>query len=141
MAKTMTETFEFEGKNPEEIFSFITDSKKMAEITGYDTEIGKKIGEEFTAMNGGVKGSTIHVEPGKMLVLSWRWLTRRKNFSDSILVLVFSDYQNRARVEMSNINLPDDEMPFMTRDLYWEPIKNYFQHQAEEKRKKEAAKT
>jgi activator of HSP90 ATPase len=125
MSKTITETFEFEGISSKELYKICMDSEKMSRITGYDTVISDKSGDKFTALNGGVKGQNLHIIPEKMIVQSWRWLTRKREYDDSIMVAVFYDYERGAKIDLININVPDNEMPFINRDTYLEPLKNF----------------
>ena len=140
MAKTINESFEFEGWSPEEIYQVFTDSKKLTELTGYDTKIGKNTGDDFMALNGGVKGQILHMVPGRMIVASWRWLVRRKELADSILVMVFNGYEGGTKIEVSNANLPEDEQPFMNKDNFWNCIRDYMNTEMEKRRAAERKK-
>jgi activator of HSP90 ATPase len=127
MSKNINETFEFERIEPEKLFSAFMESKTISDATGYDTSFGKKAGDEFIAFNGGVTGKILHVIPNSMIVVSWRWLTRKKDYADTISVMVFSKHERGTKLEISHINLPETEHPFITRDSYIDPVKNFIE--------------
>jgi hypothetical protein len=118
-------------------------SKVLSEITGYDTVISKNVGEGFSAINGAVIGQNLHLLPGKMIVQSWRWITSKRDVSDSVLVLVFSELNKGetpgTRVEMSNANIPNEEMPFINKDTYMDSLIEYIQRAVEEEKSKKEA--
>jgi len=125
MAKTINEALEFENLTKEELFNIFTDSEKLFEITEYKTTVGVNRGDRFKALNGAVVGKNLYVVPGRMLVIVWRWLSRKEKLNDSLITLVFNDTGNGCRLEASHINLQNTEEPFMNKDTYWGPITEY----------------
>jgi activator of HSP90 ATPase len=140
MAKTINETFECEGRSPKEMFQMFMDSKKISELTGYETSMGEKVEDKFFALNGAVIGKNLLIIPNRMIVQSWRWLTRKKEFTDSILVMVFSESEKGSVIEFSSANLQNDEMPFINKETYLDPLKEHLESMAKEKSEAEARK-
>jgi activator of HSP90 ATPase len=140
MAKTISETFEFEGRTPEEMYSMFMDPEKMLEITGYETVISPEVGDKFSARNGAVQGQNLYIIPNSMIVQTWRWLTRKKVHTDSVLVMIFSEYEKGTKLEVSHVNLQEHEQLFMGNDTYWNPMKDYFKKIEEKAKEEELAK-
>jgi len=130
MAKTVSDVVDFEHTSPKELYSIMTDAKKISDITGFDTDISKKEGDNFIALNGGVKGTNLYIVPDKLIVQAWRRITWRKDWLDAIVIISFSERENGgARIDLINANLPETEVQFMDWNTYWNPIKAYLMQQ------------
>ena len=131
MAKTISDVIDIEGISPENLFKLLTDSKKISEITGFETKISTKEGDELSALNGGVFGRNLFIKPGRMIVQSWRRITWKKDWLDAILILSLTEKENGTRIDMTNANLPETELQFIDWNTYWNPVREYMMKKAQ----------
>ena len=63
-----------------------------------------------------------------MIVQTWRAKEWKKGSLDSILILTFSDVEEKGQVEMVHTNVPDEaaeEIKKGWHEHYWKPWKEY----------------
>lgn len=58
--------------SPQKIYELLMDSKKHSAFTGAKAKIGKKEGDAYSAYDGYIDGRNISLEPGKLIVQTWR---------------------------------------------------------------------
>lgn len=73
MCKTIKQKVKFKA-SPETIYEYISDSKKLTNLTGEIAIIGQKVGSSFSIMKGKVTGIIVDFLPAKRMVQAWRRL-------------------------------------------------------------------
>lgn len=71
MPKTINESATFSA-SAAGLFSVYTDSAQHAAVIGSRVEISPRVGSEFTAFDGNVRGKNLVVGEGTIIVESWR---------------------------------------------------------------------
>jgi len=69
--KTIRQSVTFKT-SPHEIYEALMDSRRHAKFTGTRAEISCKVGGEFTAYDGYIKGINLNPMPDKKIVQPWR---------------------------------------------------------------------
>lgn len=109
---------------PHELFNTFLDSKKHTALTGAPAKIGKRTGARFTAFGGQLLGRTLLIEPGRLIVQSWRSKGWKASDPDSILMLRFSKAKGGGRIDLIHIGVPQHDHKGVTKgwkQYYWIP--------------------
>jgi activator of HSP90 ATPase len=92
---------------PERLFDMYLDPQQHAAFTGKPVMIAARAGAEFSAFDGMLSGSILHVEPKRLIVQRWRSGNFPADAVDSVLVLTFWPHQKEGSVELQHINVPE----------------------------------
>ena len=125
MPKTFTQSVLFAAP-PADVFALYAEQKLHAETTGSAASIKAKAGAPFTAWDGYIRGLTLHVEPSRMIVQTWRAEDWPEDAPDSVLVLLFLAEEGGTRLLATHANVPDDQVDELKKgwtDYYWKPWK------------------
>lgn len=112
----------------DQLFDMYLDPKVHAAITGAKVKIGKRAGTRFSAFGGALSGSTLAVEPGTLIVQSWRSSNFKRTDPDSTLVLLFRPKGVHGRIDLIHLDVPDHDYDGVTkgwRKYYWTPWRRY----------------
>jgi hypothetical protein len=111
-----------------EVHAAFTYSKKHSAMTGMPANIGKKVGEKWSAFGNTISGKNIMLMPGKMTVQSWRSTGFKKTDDDSVLVVTFTKAEGEARIDLVHVNVSPSDHAGVTegwKTYCWEPWKKY----------------
>ena len=136
--KTLTQKVVFKNTTPEQLYELYMDAKLHSLVTGDTAKITKKEGAEFTAYGDYIKGKTLQLIPGKLIVQSWRGKDFKKSDLDTTFILQLEKKGNDAVLNMVHANLPDAEFEGIKSgwtDFYWIPWKAYLAGQKVGKKK------
>ncbi|HEV8324994.1 MAG TPA: SRPBCC domain-containing protein [Myxococcota bacterium] len=128
MAKTIVQKVKLAAK-PAALYALYVDEKKHSAATGAAARIPAKAGAAFTAWDGYIAGTTLHLDPGKMVVQTWRAADWKKSDRDSVLSLWFAPAAGGGgEVTMVHANVPDAHHKALAQgwiENYWKPWKAY----------------
>lgn len=125
MNKAIEQKILFKGAMAAQLFDIIVNPKKHSAIHGgAATKISNKEGDTFSLLNGNLNGKNLFIIPGRMIVQAWRGNVWEKDDLDSILILVFSDTENGAQIEMVHAFTPG-QFTELWDDVYWQPMKEF----------------
>lgn len=125
--KTIEQSVKF-AASADTVYSVYMDPRKHAKAIGGSAQVSKKVGSLFSAWDGYCRGKILHLEPGKLIVQTWRASDWRKADPDSVLILAFMDRGNGSELRMVHANVPDekaDELAEGWKEHYWAPFKDY----------------
>ena len=112
----------------ERLFDMYLDPKMHAAFTGAAVTISAKSGSPFQAFDGMLTGMMLHVVPKRLIVQTWRSVNWPSDALDSILNLTFFDTADGARVELTHINVADEDFAGVSQGwekYYWTPWRAY----------------
>jgi activator of HSP90 ATPase len=126
MAAPIVQIAKFKASAKELYAAYMGARSHSAFIGGAAVEISAKPGSKFSAFDGDLLGTTLHVVPGKLIVQAWRSASWKKSDPDSILTLTFRDEGGEGVIELVHINVPDHDRDGVTqgwREYYWKPLR------------------
>lgn len=115
---------------PDRLFDMYLDADMHAAFTGAPVVIAPKAGSPFSAFNGILTGTVLHVEPKRLIVQTWRSANWPKDALDSILVLTFWPEPEGGRIELGHINVPESDFAGVSQGwekYYWTPWRAYLE--------------
>lgn len=113
----------------EEVFAAWTDAKRHSRMTGGKATGETAPGASFTAWDGYIRGTTVSVEPGR-LVQSWRTSEFPASAPDSTLEVRFEAADGHTRVTLIHTSLPRGGAAKYREgweQFYFTPMRRYFQ--------------
>ena len=90
--------------------------------------ISAQPGTPFSAFEGALEGKMLHVEPKRLIVQTWRSTAWPVDAIDSVLTLSFWPEADGARIELTHVNVHDDDFSGVSRGwekYYWSPWRAY----------------
>lgn len=127
MAKTLVQHAVFSAK-PERLYECYMNAKLHSAFTGGPVRIEKKVGSAFNAFGGMLTGKILHLEPGRLIVQTWRSKKFRKSDPDSILILRFSKVKQGGRIDMDHVGVSDVDYRDVQKGwpyYYWRPLARF----------------
>jgi len=127
MAKNIFQKVTF-PTTPERLYNLYLSAKEHGAATGGDVRIEKKVGSAFKAFGGMLSGKILHLIPGRMIVQTWRSAKFYKSDPDSILILSFSKARGGAQLELSHLQVPNQDYVGVKTGwpaYYWKPWAQY----------------
>jgi uncharacterized protein YndB with AHSA1/START domain len=121
---------------PSRLYDMYHDAGLHAEFTGMPVKMDPRPGGAFSAFGGAISGTTLHVEPKRVIVQRWRASHWPKRAVDSILVLSFWEQDGEGRVELAHINVADEDFTGVSQGwekYYWTPWREYLERAASAK--------
>lgn len=112
---------------PEELYAAWLDADRHAAFTAATVE--PRVGGRFTAWNGYIEGITEALEPGQLIVQSWRTSEFPPDAPDSRLELRLSDAEGSTRLVLRHTNIPAGQGTRYEsgwQEHYFEPMAVYF---------------
>ena len=116
--------------SPGRIYNTWLDSKGHSAMTGGVARINRRIGAEFTAWDGYIRGKNLELEPEKRILQSWRTTDFTEGEPDSLLEITFHAENGGTRVVISHSQLPVHGFQYEQGwiDHYFTPMKTYFEN-------------
>lgn len=113
----------------EKIYNAWLNSKQHAAMTGGTAKITPKVGAEFEAWDGYIRGKNLILEPGKRIVQSWRTTEFAKEEKDSQIEVTFEKAAAGTKVTLHHTGLPPHATEYKQGwvDNYFVPMKKYFE--------------
>lgn len=127
MTDAIQQSIEFEA-SPKALYDLYMNSAKHTKATGAPAKLGAKVGGNFTAFAGALKGKNLALARGKMIVQLWRSTGFKKSDADSILILTFNKTPSGTRVDLVHVNVPEQDHKGVTNGwtkFYWDPWRKY----------------
>ena len=112
------------------LFDMYLDSEVHAAFTGSPVTIEPLPGTPFKAFDGMLTGTTLHVQPKRLIVQAWRAANWPADAIDSVLTLSFIQEQDTARIELVHVNIPDEDFAGVSQGwtkFYWDPWRAYLE--------------
>ena len=113
---------------PDRLFDMYLDAELHAAFTGVPVAIEARAGAPFHAFNRMLSGTILHVEPKRLIVQTWRSVNWPEEAIDSVLILSFWPEKDAARIELSHINVPEEDFSAISQGwekYYWTPWRTY----------------
>jgi activator of HSP90 ATPase len=113
---------------PERLFDMYLDPAEHAAFTGKPVVIGKNPASSFRAFEGAIWGTILHTEPKRLIVQTWRSVNFPAVAGDSILVLSFCSQGDGGRIELTQVNVADEDFAGVSHGwekYYWTPWRSY----------------
>jgi len=110
-----------------ELYDLYMNPRRHAEFTdGGAVTISPKSGSRFGAFGGMLRGTTLSVIPGQLIVQRWRSSEWKDDDADSVLVLTFVQADRRGRIDL--VHVPEHDHAGVTKgwpQYYWKPLRAY----------------
>jgi activator of HSP90 ATPase len=103
-------------------------SEGHARMTGASAKVSDKVGGEFEAWDGYIRGKNLILEPGARIVQSWRTAEFSAEEGDSQIEVTFRKAGTGTRVGIRHTRLPKHGKQYKQGwiENYFEPMKKYF---------------
>ena len=108
MARTVTLAVDLPCP-PARLYAMYLNPKIHAAITGAPVTIAARAGARFKAFGGALTGTILQVIPKRLIVQSWRSTQFSNRDLDSTLILSFSSFGKSGRIELTHVNVADDD--------------------------------
>ena len=95
--------------SPEKLFDMYLDAASHAAFTRLPVTLEPHAGGVFRAFDGMLSGKVLHIEPKTLIVQTWRSGNWSLTAMDSVLTLSFWPAQDRARIEVGHVNVPEED--------------------------------
>ena len=117
--------------SPEEVYDALMDSQKHTKFTGSKAVIGKKVGEEFSAYEGGLSGKNVELVKGKKIVQLWfcsmeHW--PKGHYSKVTFSL--EKVKGGTKIDFTHEEVPQSSYKDIEQgweEHYWKKLKKYFE--------------
>lgn len=113
---------------PDTLFDMYLDARSHSAFTGAAAVIEPRAGTAFSAFDGMLSGTLLHIEPKRLIVQAWRSKNWPAGAIDSVLVLSFWPQPDGARIELVHVNVPDEDFAGVSQGwekYYWTPWRAY----------------
>lgn len=134
MAIVIKQHVRFKGISAADLYEIYTDGGRHAAAVGAPATIRPEVGSEFAVFGpDGVKGRILYLDPGRIVVQSWRSNQFTRSDPDSILTLVFSHTEFGGRIDLHHVNVPAGLIANTSRgwrEMYWVPWRAYVRKRA-----------
>jgi activator of HSP90 ATPase len=118
---------------PDRLFDMYLDSTLHAAFTGAPMRIDPHPGGVFKAFDGVLTGTVLHIAPKRVIAQTWRSQNWPDTAIDSILVLTFWPEGDGARIELNQVNVPEEDFAGVCQGwekFYWTPWRAYLEKQS-----------
>jgi activator of HSP90 ATPase len=104
-------------------------SEGHAKMTGGSAKITAKVGAEFEAWDGYIRGKNLILEPSQRIVQTWRTTEFAKEEKDSQIEVTFEKAGAGTKITIHHTGLPPHGMEYKQGwvDNYFVPMKKYFE--------------
>ena len=113
---------------PDRLFDMYLDPIEHAAFTGSPVTISSQPGSPFRAFDDVLSGTILQVVPKRLIVQSWRSPHWGPADLDSTLILTFLPEGNGARIELTQVNVVDNDFAGVSHGwekFYWTPWRAY----------------
>lgn len=117
---------------PEEVYKALTNTRMYSRFTGSAAEIGRRVGDPFSAYDGYIEGMNLELAPGKRIVRSWR--AKEAGWPEDHYSQVswsLHPVDHGTKVVLHHERVPSELAESFKqgwKDYYWAPLRALFQH-------------
>ena len=114
--------------SPDRLFDMYLDPVAHAAFTGAPVTIAATPGSAFSAFDGVLTGTILHVVPKRLVVQTWRSPHWGPDDLDSTLILTFVPERDGGRIELTHVNVVDSDFAGVSHGwerFYWTPWRAY----------------
>ncbi len=119
--------------NASTVYKAWLNSKEHTAFSKNKTSIEKKVGSQYTAGDGYIKGEIKQMILSKKIVMTWRTTEFPEDVEDSLLEVNFEGSDNSTKVILVHTNLPEGDGKKYRKewkDHYFIPMKEYFSQES-----------
>ena len=111
-----------------EIYETWLSNEGHTNMTGGAATISDKIGSNFTAWDGYIKGRNLDLEPYKRILQSWRTLQFEEHEEDSQIEIRLNEVDGQTELILIHTNVPESGVHYIKGwdNHYFQPMKEYF---------------
>jgi len=97
-------------------------------MTGGAAFVSDKVGDEFTAWDGYIRGKNLKLEPYKRIVQAWRSSNFTEDEEDSQIEITLSEINGETELTLTHTNVPVSGEHYIQGwdEHYFQPMKSYF---------------
>ena len=126
MTSLIQQTIAFDGVTAARLYDTYVDAKNHSAAVGAPARISGAVGADFAIFGEDkVRGKTIALVPGQLIVQSWRGTVWRDADPDSLLVLAFTD----GSIQLTQAGVPRHAHEVIAdgwHRMYWTPWREHF---------------
>jgi uncharacterized protein YndB with AHSA1/START domain len=128
----LTYDFEVSGRvaaPPEEVYVAWLSSDEHSAMTGGEAHIDARVGGDFDAWDGYIRGTTLALEPFSRIVQSWRTQNFTDEHEDSQIEVLFDADGDGTLVRVRHSNVPADQLGYENggwQKSYFDPMAAFF---------------
>lgn len=113
---------------PEVAYAAWLDSRAHSAMTGGEAHCSDRLGESFTAWDGYITGKNLRLEPGQLIIQSWRTMDFEEEDSFSRLELRFQSDGQGCLLTLIHTEIPDGQPDYKQgwEEHYFAPMRAYF---------------
>jgi len=118
---------------PAKVYAALMDEKKHSQFTGERARIDRRVGGTFTCYGTYIKGITLELQPGKLIVQAWRSRNWPKGTYSIVAFKLSKSGVSRTTLRFSQVGVPASDYRDKNkgwRTHYWEPLKQYLEGKA-----------
>jgi uncharacterized protein YndB with AHSA1/START domain len=112
---------------PAKVYRALADSEEHAKFTGAPAEIGRGVGDAWSAYGGKISGRNVELVEGRRIVQTWRagnW----PEGSHSLVRFELESDGTGTKLVLDHDALADDQVPHIDggwAKMYWDPLRSY----------------
>ena len=117
---------------PPAVFEALMDEKKHAQFTGASAKIGRKAGSAFQCYGDYITGTTLEVEPARLIVQAWRSQDWPKGTYSIVTFKLAKSAGGKTKLSFTHTGVPASDYKEKNkgwRTHYWEPLKKYLEQE------------
>lgn len=113
---------------PHEVYDTWMTSEGHSAMTGSPATISPEVGGEFDAWDGYIHGKNLVLEPGVLIVQSWRTSEFSGDEKDSLVEINLKPVGDQTELTLRHSELPPHGTQYEEGwvESYFEPMKEYF---------------
>jgi len=115
---------------PEEVFSALTESRKISKWSGQKGSFGNRVGGKYQLFDGYVKGKIRVFKPGKELAHTWEPNDWPEGSGQSIVKYKLTASKRGTKVVLQHVGFPDAKQRADTRggwkEFVIDPLNKHF---------------
>lgn len=113
---------------PHEVYDTWMASEGHSAMTGSPATISPEVGGEFDAWDGYIHGKNLVLEPGVLIVQSWRTSEFSDDEKDSLIEINLKPVGDQTELTLRHSQLPPHGTQYEEGwvESYFEPMKEYF---------------
>ncbi len=115
--------------SPKEIYDAWMSSDGHSAMTGGEAHIDPRVGGDFDAWNGYIRGTTLELDADRRIVQSWRTANFTDEHADSRIEVLLEGRDASTLVTVRHFNVPDDQLGYEQggwQQSYFDPMKAHF---------------
>lgn len=116
--------------SPKEVFEALMDEKKHAKFTGAAAKIGRRPGSAFRCYGSYITGTTLELQPGRLIVQAWRSRNWPKGTHSIVAFKLAKAAGGKTKLHFAHVGVPASDYADKNkgwRTHYWEPLKKYLE--------------